>query len=284
LGDRPRRRTPIAAAAIEPLTTGLAALRAHLAVHLAVQLQYRAWLLIGLVYFVLKPLILLSVWTAVAGDAGGSIGGYAPEDLAAYFLTTMWLIHLTFMYLLEVEGRVRRGEYSRLLVRPLHPILGDLAANLAYKALTAPVLALATLVLVYAFEPRIDPPSWAVAAFVPALLLAFVLRFTNEWTVSLAAFWLTRMQAVVYGYLLLVSYLGGEIAPLALLPEWVQALAWLSPFRWMLAFPAELLLGRLTPRDAAIGLGMQLLWAAISLLLLRLCWRAAARRYTAVGG
>jgi ABC-2 type transport system permease protein len=253
-------------------------------VQIASQLQYRTWVLIGLVYFVLKPVILLSVWSAVAGSTGGEVGGYAPADLAAYYLTTMWLVHLTFMYLLEVEGRVRRGEYSRLLVRPLHPILGDLAANLAYKALTAPVLLGATVLLVVLLEPRLEPPTWAVAAFAPSLLLAFVLRFTCEWTVSLAAFWLTRMQAVVHGYLALMLYLGGEIAPLALLPEWVQAVAWLSPFRWMLGFPAELLLGRLTPAEALVGFGMQLLWAAISLGLLGVCWRAAARRYTAVGG
>ena len=142
----------------------------------------------------------------------------------------------------------------------------------------------ATVVLVALLRPRLEPPAWAVAAFVPALLLAFVIRFVNGWTVSLAAFWLTRMQAVVHGYLVLTLYLAGEVAPLALLPAWVQAVAWVSPFRWMLAFPAELLLGRLTPAEALVGFGMQLLWAAASLALLGVCWRSAARRYTAVGG
>lgn len=260
------------------------AFRAELAARLAVQLQYRTALLVWLVFFVLKPVIFLSVWSAVARSTGGQVAGYAPQELAAYFLVAMWIVHLTFIYVLEVEGRVRRGEYSQLLVRPMHPFFADLAANLAFKALTAPALAVATAVLLLGVGPRFEPPAWAVAAFVPALLLAFVVRVLNGWTLSLVAFWLTRIQAVIQGYLFVVNYLSGELAPLELLPEWLQTVAWLTPFPWMLAFPAELLLGRLTPAQALTGLGMQLLWALVSLALLAVCWRTAVRRYAAVGG
>jgi ABC-2 type transport system permease protein len=51
----------------------------------------------------------------------------------------------------------------------------------------------------------------------------------------------------------------------------------------MLGFPAELLVGRLTPEQALTGMAMQLLWAVLSVLLAWACWRAALRRYTAAG-
>src|ERR1700716_3824445 len=57
---------------------------------------------------------------------------------------------------------------------------------------------------------------------------------------------------------------GGQAMPLSLLPDWVQTIAWLSPFRWILASPTELLIGRLTPAETLAGLGMQLLWTAVS--------------------
>jgi ABC-2 type transport system permease protein len=199
-------------------------------------------------------------------------------------MLSMWLIHLTFVYLLEVEGRVRRGEYAQLLVRPGHPIVLDLAANLAYKALTAPILAAATLLLLPGLGPRLAPPQWAVVAFLPAVLLAFALRFLNGWTFSLVAFWTTRTQAFVNLYLLVLFYLTGEHAPMAARPGWVQMLGWWSPFRWMMAFPVELLLGRLAPDEALVGFGMQAGWTLASLPLLALTWRAAVRRYSAAGG
>jgi ABC-2 type transport system permease protein len=196
----------------------------------------------------------------------------------------MWVVHLTFNgAFVFFESRVRRGDFSPLLLRPVHPIVGDIADELAYKTQTAPLLALASLVLVVTFQPRLETAWWAVAVGLPALLLASVIRFLTTWTVALAAFWLTRTQAVAQVYLLTLFFLGGEAAPLALLPDWVQGVAWLTPFPWMLAFPAALLIGHLAPAQAVAGLGMQLLWVAASLLLLSVCWRAALRRYSAAG-
>jgi viologen exporter family transport system permease protein len=251
---------------------------------LALQVHYRAAHVVWLLWFVLKPVLYLTIWAAVARSSEGQVGGLAPEDVAAYFLAVMWVVHLTFNgAFVSFESRVRRGDFSALLLRPVHPIVGDVAENLAYKTHTTPMLALATLVLGATFDPRIEPPLWALAAAVPAWLLAFALRFVTTWTVALSAFWLTRTQAVAQAYLLLLLFLGGEAAPLALLPDWVRAVAWATPFPWMLGFPAELLVGRLSPVEALAGLGMQLLWVALSLFLTRACWRAALRRFTAAG-
>jgi len=261
------------------------ALAAQFKASLALQFQYRAAQVIWLVFFVLQPVVFLSIWSAVAQALGGQVGGYEPRALAAYFVCSMWVIHLTFNgVLVFFETRVRRGDFSVLLVRPIHPIVADIADNFAYKTLTLPLLGLATAILIVVIQPMIEPPSWAIAAFVPALLLAFLVRFVSAWIVALSAFWLTRTQAVIQAYLLLVLFLGGQAAPLSLLPPWAQAIAWLSPFPWMLAFPTELLVGRLTPAETITGLGMQLVWSVASLALLGLCWRAAARHYTAVGG
>ncbi len=271
----------------ETLSLYAGAFWAQLRITLAVQFQYRASLAIWVLFTVLQPVLLLSVWSAVAqsGDTGSHVRGYTPEDFAGYFLINMWVAHLTFNGVLAFfEGRVRRGEFSPRLLRPIHPISSDIADNVAFKLLTLPVLALATLVLIPTFRPRIDPPSWAVVAFVPALILAYVVQFIITWIVGLAAFWLTRTQTLYVGFVLLLRFLAGQVAPLALLPGWVQTVAWLSPFRWMLAFPTELLLGRISAEETLRGLGMQLVWSLASVALLVVCRGAAVRRYTAVGG
>ena len=59
------------------------------------------------------------------------------------------------------------------------------------------------------------------------------------------------------------------MVPLSLLPGPVQALAELLPFRWMLAFPVELLLGRLTPAEALSASAPRLAWLAVALPSLR---------------
>ena len=64
----------------------------------------------------------------------------------------------------------------------------------------------------------------------------------------------------------------------------VQTVAALLPFRWMISFPVELLLGNLTPQQTAIGFAAQAAWIALALILLRLVWRAGVRVYSAVSG
>jgi ABC-2 type transport system permease protein len=158
----------------------LAALAVQYRAQLALQLHYRAAHVVWLLWIVLKPVLYLTVWSAVARSAGAQVGGLASEDVAAYFIAVMWVVHLTFNgAFVYFEARVRRGDLSPLLLRPVHPIVGDVAENLAYKTHTTPMLALATLLLVATFSPRAETPPWALATAVPALVLAFVVRFVT---------------------------------------------------------------------------------------------------------
>ena len=85
-------------------------------------------------------------------------------------------------------------------------------------------------------------------------------------------------------YFVAMFFFSGQVAPLSLLPGAIQSIADALPFRWMLSFPTELLLGRVSTQDALTGFIAQLLWIAGIVLLLRVVWSAAVRRYGAVGG
>jgi ABC-2 type transport system permease protein len=191
-------------------------------------------------------------------------------------LTFTWIMH-------EFEFRVRQGQLSPLLLKPLHPIHGDIAENVTYKALTSVVLVPALVLLGWAFRPALQPQPWMVAAFLPAVLLAFLLRFLSGWTLALAGFWTTRVLAINQLYYMAMLFLSGQMVPLSLLPGPVQALAAVLPFRWMVAFPVELLLGQLTPEETLAGFGMQLAWLAAHAGAAAYIWRAGLRRYSAVG-
>ncbi len=212
------------------------------------------------------------------------MGGYTRGDFAAYFLGLMVINNITYSWIMhEYEYRVREGTLSAALLRPLHPIHADLADNLASKMVSTPLILLMAFLLGFVFRPTVVFVPWAVAAFVPAVLLAYLLRFLLEWTLALAAFWTTRVSALNQAYYVALLFLSGQVAPLSLFPGAVQALASALPFRWMIAFPLELLLGRLTPLQALTGFGVQAIWILVALVVVRFAWRAGVRRYSAVG-
>ena len=251
---------------------------------LASQLQYRAALVIWLVGHVLEPLIYLVVWSVVSASRGGSVGGFTTGDFAAYFILLMLVNHVTYTWIMyEYEYRVRQGALSFALLRPMHPIHSDIADNVSSKLISLPGMLLTALGLALVFRPTFHFVPWAVLASLPALMLAFLLRFLVEWTLALAAFWTTRVSAINQMYFVAVLFLSGQVAPLSLFPHAVQSTAAVLPFYWMIGFPVELLLGRLTATQVWTGLAAQAIWLVLSLALVRIVWRAGVRVYSAVG-
>jgi ABC-2 type transport system permease protein len=247
-------------------------------------LQYRASLVIWMIGHVLEPLVYLIVWSTVSNTAGGSVGTYTTGDFAAYFIIMMLVNNATYTWIMyEYEYRVREGNLSFALLRPVHPIHADIADNVSSKLITLPFMLLIAVILGFFFRPHLAVVPWAIAAFIPALLLAFLLRFFLEWTLALTAFWTTRVGAINQTYFVMVLFLSGQMAPLSLFPLPVRVAAAILPFRWMVSFPVELLLGRLSPVEALTGILAQVVWLAIAYGLLRIVWRAGVRVYSAVG-
>jgi ABC-2 type transport system permease protein len=250
----------------------------------ATMVQYRASLFIWMIEHALEPLVYLIVWSVVAESGGGSAGDYSTAQFAAYFIVLMLVENTSYTWIMfEYDYRIREGMLSPALLRPVHPIHADIADNVSAKAITMPFMIVVAVVLAAVFHPALSPQPWALAAAIPALLLGFLLRFFLEWTLAQAAFWTTRVSAINQSYFVLMLFLSGQVAPLSLFPPVLQVAANVLPFHWMLGFPVELILGRLSPAEALLGLGAQAAWAAIAFLLLRVTWQAGIRRYSAVG-
>ena len=258
--------------------------RAHFKRSFALEMQYRASLVIWALSALVEPILYVAVWRTVAIAQGGQVGDYDVSDFAAYFLAVLLVSHLTFSWIMwEYEFRIREGLLSQALLRPIHPIHSDIADNLAYKLVALVVLIPAMLAMTLLFRPVFHPQPWALVAFLPTLVLAFVLRFLFEWALALSAFWTTRIGAINQVYFFVLMFMSGRISPLSLLPPPIETLASFLPFRWMLAFPVELVLGRLTPTDLWLGLAAQLGWIGVALGVLTLVWRVGVRQYTGVG-
>ena len=251
----------------------------------AMMLQYRAALAIWMIAHVLEPLVYLIVWSTVSKASGGSVGDYTTGEFAAYFIVLMLVNHVTYTWIMyEYEYRIREGMLSFALLKPVHPIHSDIADNISSKAVTFPFMVLVAAAMALIFHPAISFVPWALLVAPLALVLAFGVRFLLEWTLAQAAFWTTRVSALNQTYFVMVLFLSGQIAPLTLFPPAIQTGAAILPFRWMIGFPVELLLGRLTPVEALTGLGAQAIWFLLSFLLARYVWRAGVRVYSAVGG
>jgi ABC-2 type transport system permease protein len=123
-----------------------------------------------------------------------------------------------------------------------------------------------------------------MAVFPVSLLGAYLIRSLNQTSLGLITFWTTRVGPIFELYIALELLLSGRLVPLSLMPDWVQRLADVLPFRWTFGFPIEALVGNLSQAQLLGGLAMQLFWIVVGAILVRVVWHFAIKRYSAVSG
>jgi ABC-2 type transport system permease protein len=251
---------------------------------IADQFQYRVANYFYMIGMVAEPVIYLVVWSTIARQQGGEVGGFTPGQFAAYYIVWTLVRNMNIIFTpYGWEQRIRQGELSGMLLRPIHPIHFDLGYFAGWKfvviVLWLPIAAVLTLL----FSPELDPRPIDIAVFAVAIWGAYLIRSVNYWILGMVTFWTTRVGPIFELVFTAELLLSGRLVPLSLMPDWAQRLADVLPFKWTFGFPIEALVGRLPEAELLGGLAMQALWIAIGSIGVMVVWRFAIRRYSAVG-
>ena len=245
--------------------------------------QHRSFFFVLAFGWMIPPLIYLLVWSTAAGDH--PIGGLTRGGFVAYYLALILVNQLTYSQTNWTVGDlIRYGELNRLLLRPLPPLFDALSTEVAGKVVYLLFDGPIVIGLAVILRPEMELTLLNALAFVPALLLAWLLRFFWGYWLALLAFWAARADALLAVQDSLIFLLAGQVAPISLLPEVLQTVAKLLPFRYMVSFPVEVFIGQLTPIELVTGLAVQIGWLLVAVGLSAVMWRAGLRRYSAVGG
>lgn len=248
------------------------------------QLQYRVATAFALLGFIIEPIVYLVVWRTIANAQGGAIAGYSADEFVAYYIA--WtLVRATNIGLTPYvwDGRIQRGRINDHLATPLHLFHRDLAWFSGWKPLWIAWWIPLAVVLVAVFRPQITVGPVEVAAFLVAVVLAFVLRFIVLYVQGLVSFWTTRASALFEIAITAELLLSGRLVPMELMPGWVQSLSLWLPFRWTFQGPIEIVIGRTDGWETLGVFAWQLGWIVVIGALLALVWKRAIKRYSAVG-
>jgi ABC-2 type transport system permease protein len=248
------------------------------------QFQYRAANYAYMLGMITEPIVYLVVWSTVARSQGGSVGGFTPAQLAAYYIVWTLVRNVNIVFTpFGWEWRIREGKLSGMLLRPVHPIHYDLAYFAGWKLPVVVMWLPLAVVLSLVFHPAITVTPAKAGAFFVAIWGAYLIRSMFMWVLGMVTFWTTRVTALYMTYFTLEVLLSGRIVPLGLMPSWAQALADFLPYKWTFGFPIETLAANLGGVELLAGLGAQVLWTGAGVALVAVVWRFGVRRYAAVG-
>jgi len=265
------------------LSSAVRAFPTLLRVGFADALAYRAEFLVWVLAYTM-PIIMLSLWTAVAREA--PIGRFGEREFQAYFMATLVVRLSTGSWVVwDINMEVRQGTLQKRLLRPIHPLLTYLAENLAALPMRFVVILPILFITLWWLGTDVFTHDWLRLLIVPASLLgAFMLTFWATAAIGTLAMFMESSISVFDLWLGFFTVLSGYVMPLELFPKSVQAVVVWLPFRHMMAFPVENLLGLMTREQALLALTVQWAYVLSFALLASTLWRLGMKRFAAYGG
>lgn len=246
--------------------------------------QYRGAALGGLVTNSFFGLVLVLLYTALFEDSD-------PVFLRET-ITYVWLQQGFFRALYTSDGTlpqlIMTGGIAYSLVRPVDQQLWWASRDLATRVVGS-LMRLIPMLVVQLLLPaglRLALPGSPAAflQFAVSISLGYVC-LTAIGSICSAFIMLTMDSRGISAMLnLLMAILCGNIIPLTLFPDRLQALIRYQPFAQALDAPIRMYLHAQSAPDFLLNLGVQLVWVAALQFIARTLWQSYMRRLVVQGG
>jgi ABC-2 type transport system permease protein len=226
--------------------------------------------------------IVLAMFTS-----GGRLGDFTREGMLLYYVAVILASRVVRSADLEwaIADDIYQGALSRYLLYPANFVVLKYATQLG-----ALVPVMIQIFLFGAWVPfvlgvpeglQITPATAAMC--LGSLAMAHVLHFMTCLPLQLVAFWADNCWSLLVAHRIVAGLLGGLLLPLSLFPAWSQAALHALPFRYLFAFPVDVLLGRVSGAEYAAGLGIAAFWCVVFAGISAAIWRRGTLQYTGVG-
>lgn len=249
------------------------------------QMTYRAAIFAGLFTNFFFGLFRVAILLALLGDSEAA-SGYGAEDLITYAAMTQAVIGMLMMFgWYDLMTAVYTGDISSDLLKPMPIFTFWLAQDLG-RALVDLLLRGVSFMLLFEIIYDLTYPKTAVQWLIVAIALIFswLISFAWRFLINLAAFWSPQAKGYMRFGFMMVWFFSGFLMPIPLYPEWVQQVAYATPFPYLLDMPVQLFLGIPQTRSMLSLFMTQAAWAIGLILLCQVTLRRGFRRLVILGG
>lgn len=252
-----------------------------LTLHFEDVLQVRSRAFVYFIINIINPLMLILFWQGAFAKQS-TISGFSQTQINSYYLLLI-IINTTLISHIEekiAKSDIRSGELVRYLTRPFPYLLISFFEELPHRLIQGLYGIAAYMLLSYFIT---IPPVVISSASVLIIILAYLLSFIIQATISLIAFWIIDMNGILNTLEVIRVVLSGMLIPLSFLPLWMSSIAYTLPFAYFIYFPAITLLGNTTSHMQLWIIFMQVLWIAIFGCTYKLLWYFGIRKFSGVG-
>lgn len=222
------------------------------------------------------------IWTKTL-PGGAHVAGLTAVELVWYMALTETV--MLSMHRMEgaVVSDVKGGAIGYMLARPMSYVSYQFATFLGETLVRLVMNGVVGAATAWVLVGPIYVPPIAVLAWMACVVAGMSLSFAMSTSLALTSFWVEDSMPFFWIYNKLLFTLGGLFAPISIYPGILKDLAQWSPFNFVFAAPAKLLVDFSLVDWTRCALG-QAMWLATAFALAGWVFRKGARQVNVNGG
>lgn len=237
---------------------------------------------------VFQIIVTFYLWDTIFTTPGREVFGYDRSRILTYVFALMIVRAVVLSArAVDVFSDVAEGNLSNYLVRPMSYFKYWFTRDLASKVLNLSFAAGEFAVLFAVLRPPffLQTDIYTVLSFLIAVVLAILIYFSLLFIISAVPFWAPELgwgsQFLVN--IVILEFLSGSVFPIDILPAFYQKIVMATPFPYMIFFPVQVYLGKITGGALISGFLISAAWAVVLYLSMRYVWGRGLKAYQAFG-
>jgi len=255
-----------------------------------IMMSYRINFFVFVFGNLLKTFVVYYLWKAVFYNSTTStLSGFTLEDMIIYiFISGITAATISCNTDGVIGQEVRQGSIAINLIRPINyeirMLFDSLGAFVYQFTFVAVPIWLALVISRYVHTKSLPPSLGTILIYLLSLMLGFITLFLFNFCFGLLAFHVTGMWGLSNLKRAIISFVSGELIPIAFFPLWFQKCLSLLPFSSMNYIPVMIYLKKLTGAGLVQALSVQIFWVFALFLVSKWMWSRAIKQLTILGG
>jgi len=248
--------------------------------------EYRLKSFIWFLAPLMNSIFLIVFWRA-ALNGKSTVTGWTMSDMTAYYL--LLAVASTFLNSHVEDGvadeDIRQGDLARFLLKPISYYWIKFCEETPYRLLQCVYGIIFVLIstLVWGNFLKFSLSIENTILFIMIVVLAYFISFTYKLSLGLTAFWFKDAKGLHSALDVVALIFGGAILPIQLFPDYLQKIAYLTPFPYIIYYPITAFQNKYSINILFQIIGFQFFWLSIMLIFNRVLWNKGIKIFTAAG-
>ncbi len=249
---------------------------------------YRLNFIMWRVRNVMQIFLVFFLWDSVFSNPNRVVFGYDRSKILTYVFGLLFIKALVLSArAVDVGGEIFRGDISNYLLKPINYFKYWLTRDISSKGLNL-IFAFFEALFLYIF---LKPPIFIqtnpviLLIFLISIILAILIFFNIIFILNSVSFWIPE---ATWGFhfliiVIILEFTSGTLFPLDILPLTIQKIFYFLPFPYIIFFPLQIYLGKITGIDVLKVILTSFIWSFFLWIIMNSIWKKGLKVYQAYG-